>query len=138
MATPFLARFHAKKKTRVAQMHRTISGQENITYSSPNGLTPGSLLFPPLPPQRMYGRTLTSQPKFLGWKVHEILHFTLDKHSLRMSVLNHEANPQNTCMKIHCSLEVRFRCLKYHFYLYTAIGTDCPAITKGFCCSDSF
>ena len=39
-------------------------------------------------------------------------------------------------MKIHCSLEVRFRCLKYHFYLYTAIGTDCPAITKGFCCSD--
>ena len=97
MATPFLARFHAKKKTRVAQMHRTISGQENITYSSPDGLTPGSLLFPPLPPpQRMYGRTLTSQPKFLGWKVYEIFHFILDKHSLRTSVLNHEANPQNT------------------------------------------
>ena len=49
MVTPFLARFHAKKKTRVAQMHRTISGQENITYSSPDGLTPDSLLLPPLP-----------------------------------------------------------------------------------------
>ena len=34
-------------------MHRTISRQENITYSSPDGLTPDSLP----PPQRVYGRT---------------------------------------------------------------------------------
>ena len=42
MATPFLARFRPRK-TQVAQLHRTISRQENITYSSSYGLIPDSL-----------------------------------------------------------------------------------------------
>ena len=67
VATLFLARFPARK-TWVAQMHRTMSRQEDITFSSPDGLTPDSLPSP----QRVYRRTLTSQPKFLGWIVYQI------------------------------------------------------------------
>ena len=56
-------------------MHRTISvsRQENITYSLPDRLTPDSL--PSLhPPKECTDgrRTLTSQPKFLGWIVNQI------------------------------------------------------------------
>ena len=51
MAKRFLAHFPAQK-TRVAQMHRKVSCQENITYSSPR--TAWHLI--PFP-QRVYGRT---------------------------------------------------------------------------------
>ena len=56
-------------------MHGTISvsHQENITYSFPDGLTPDSLPSPPPPKECTDGRrTLTSQPKFLGWVVNQI------------------------------------------------------------------
>ena len=49
------------RKTPVAQKHRAISRQEK--KHSPFGLSCDSS---PLP-QSLYGRTLTSQPKFLGW-----------------------------------------------------------------------
>ena len=53
MAKRFLAHFPAQK-TRVAQMHRKVSCQENITYSYPR--TARHLI--PFPhPQRVYGRT---------------------------------------------------------------------------------
>ena len=61
------------RKTRVAQKHRTISGQEKMAFSTPVGLTWHS----PPPPRvlRTDGRTdlrtdghvtISSQPKFLG------------------------------------------------------------------------
>ena len=57
-------------------MHRTISGQENITYSS---LTPPHDAAPSPHPRvyertsvRAYERTLMSQLKFLGWMVYQI------------------------------------------------------------------
>ena len=58
MVTPFLTRFPTKKKRGlhkfIAQIHRTISGKENITYSSPP--TGGHLIsFPHT--QRVHGRT---------------------------------------------------------------------------------
>ena len=53
-------------------MHRTISGQENITYSS---LTPPHDAPPPTQEctsVRAYERTLMSQLKFVGWMVYQI------------------------------------------------------------------
>ena len=127
-----------------AQMHRKISRQENITYSSPDGLPPDSLPFAPKS-IRAYADVTTkicrldSLPNFLSYwaprarayacagssaimrysRYHEynrlrvlkysvyqvyhpimhfdyIFHLILDKHSLLMSVLSHEATPQNT------------------------------------------
>ena len=60
------------RKTRVAQMHRTISRQENITDTSPRR---ADSWFPSLPsPSKecMGWRRLTSQPKFPGWMVYQI------------------------------------------------------------------
>ena len=53
-------------------MHRTISRQENITYSSPRQ---GDTWFPSITPKECRdGRNmLTSQPKFLGWRVYQII-----------------------------------------------------------------
>ena len=53
------------RKVPVAQKHRAISRQEKVAFSTPGGL---SWDFPPLPPEsvRTGGRTLKTQPKFLG------------------------------------------------------------------------
>ena len=61
-------RFPAKRiKTLVAQKHRAISRQEKNSILHP----PSGCLVTPLPlPQSLYGRTLTSQPKFLEWIDH--------------------------------------------------------------------
>ena len=55
-------RFPAKKNA-VAQKHRAISSQEKMAFPTPGRVALG--LPPPLP-QSLYGRTLTSQPKFFG------------------------------------------------------------------------
>ena len=53
------------RKTPVAQKHRGISRQEKTAFDSP-------LLGTSLPlPQSLYGRTLTSQPKFFGSIVYQ-------------------------------------------------------------------
>ena len=55
-------RFPAKKNA-VAYKHRTNSSQEKMAFSTPRSGCFGT----PLPlPQSLYGRTLMSQPKFLG------------------------------------------------------------------------
>jgi len=51
-------RFPAKKNA-VAQKHRAISRQEKMAFSTPGQVALGLL-------QSLYGRTLTSQPKFFG------------------------------------------------------------------------
>ena len=53
-------------------MHRTISHQENITYSSPRR---ADAWFPSITLKECTDAriTVTSQPKFLGWIVYQII-----------------------------------------------------------------
>jgi len=57
-------RFPAKEKRPVAQKHRAISRQEKMAFSTPHQVVSG--LPSPSPRVCRDGRTLTSQPKFLG------------------------------------------------------------------------
>ena len=62
--------------SRIVQKHRTISRQENITYSSPiPAVSGGFSSLSPLPtPERVYGRTANADvtTKVLGWIDYQI------------------------------------------------------------------